>query len=159
MSPGRRYLEKTFVHAACTLRKEIITSVWGKHCAGSLFYLHFASWFLSSANAVPWLLKIGLWHLQKPRHAVSLIVLALWLCACQLLYTWARIFKLLRSPRIDSKEPIPPGCVAWRAGTTTPIPTRLLAPIIDCLKIPALEQNWNTVLPASLTIGWHAGWA
>jgi hypothetical protein len=30
----------------------------------------------------------------------------------------ARIFKLLRSPRIDSKEPIPPGCVAWRAGTT-----------------------------------------
>jgi hypothetical protein len=27
-----------------------------------------------------------------------------------------RIFKLLR---IDSKEPIPPGCVAWRAGTTT----------------------------------------
>ncbi len=31
----------------------------------------------------------------------------------------ARIFELLRSPRIDSKEPIPPGCVAWRAGTTT----------------------------------------
>ncbi len=28
-----------------------------------------------------------------------------------------RIFKLLRSPRIDSKS-IPPGCVAWRAGTT-----------------------------------------
>jgi hypothetical protein len=27
----------------------------------------------------------------------------------------ARIFKLLRSPRIDSKEPIPPVCVA-RAG-------------------------------------------
>ncbi len=24
----------------------------------------------------------------------------------------AGIFKLLRSPRIDSKEPIPPGCVA-----------------------------------------------
>ncbi len=31
----------------------------------------------------------------------------------------ARIFKLLRAPRIDSKEPIPPDCVAWRAGTTT----------------------------------------
>jgi hypothetical protein len=31
----------------------------------------------------------------------------------------ARIFKLLRSPRIDSEEPIPPGCVAWRPGTTT----------------------------------------
>jgi hypothetical protein len=29
------------------------------------------------------------------------------------------IFKLLRSPRIDSKEPIPHDCVAWRAGTTT----------------------------------------
>ncbi len=32
---------------------------------------------------------------------------------------WARIFKLSRSPRIDSEEPIPPGCVAWRAGTKT----------------------------------------
>jgi len=31
----------------------------------------------------------------------------------------ARIFKLLRCPRSESKEPIPPGCVAWRAGTTT----------------------------------------
>ncbi len=37
----------------------------------------------------------------------------------------ARIFKLLRSPRIDSKEPIPPAYVAelqflnmlWRLGT------------------------------------------
>jgi hypothetical protein len=27
-------------------------------------------------------------------------------------YSRVRIFKLLRSPRIDSKEPIPPGCVA-----------------------------------------------
>ncbi len=26
----------------------------------------------------------------------------------------ARIFKLLRSPRINSNEPIPSGCVAWR---------------------------------------------
>jgi hypothetical protein len=31
----------------------------------------------------------------------------------------ARIFKLLRSPRIDFKEPIPPAYVAWGAGTTT----------------------------------------
>ena len=31
----------------------------------------------------------------------------------------ARIFKLLRSPRIDFKEPIAPGCVAWQAGTIT----------------------------------------
>ncbi len=30
----------------------------------------------------------------------------------------ARIFKLLRSQRIDSKEPTPPGCVGW-GGTTT----------------------------------------
>ncbi len=28
-------------------------------------------------------------------------------------------FKLLRSPRIDSKESIPPAYVAWLAGTTT----------------------------------------
>jgi hypothetical protein len=51
--------------------------------------------------------------------------------------SWARIFKFLRSPRIYSKEPLPHGCVAWRAGTTTPFPTRFLAPI-DGLKIPAL---------------------
>ncbi len=28
-------------------------------------------------------------------------------------------FNFLRSPRIDSEEPIPPGCEAWRAGKTT----------------------------------------
>jgi hypothetical protein len=44
----------------------------------------------------------------------------------------ARMFKLSRSPRIDSKELILPTYVAWRAG----IPTRFLAPI-DCLKIQA----------------------
>ena len=49
---------------------------------------------------------------------------------------WARIFKLLRSPRIDPKKPISPGCVAWQAGTIT-LPPRFLAPI-DCLKITAL---------------------
>jgi len=31
----------------------------------------------------------------------------------------ARIFKLLRSPKIDSEEPIPPGCLAWRASKKT----------------------------------------
>ncbi len=31
----------------------------------------------------------------------------------------ARIFKLLRSPRIDFKESMPLAYVAWRAGTTT----------------------------------------
>ncbi len=42
-------------------------------------------------------------------------------------------FKLLRSPRIDSKEPIPPG---WKVRYDNLTPTRLKAPI-DCLKIPA----------------------
>ncbi len=32
---------------------------------------------------------------------------------------WARIFKLLRGPKINSKEPIPPPYVAWRAGKTS----------------------------------------
>ncbi len=31
----------------------------------------------------------------------------------------AQIFKLLRSPRIDSKESSTPAYVAWRAGKTT----------------------------------------
>ncbi len=35
------------------------------------------------------------------------------LCWRTLEISRARIFKLLRSPRIDSKEPIPPDCVAW----------------------------------------------
>ena len=48
----------------------------------------------------------------------------------------ARIFKLLRSPRIDSKDYIPPAYVAWRAGTTTLFLTRFLAPL-NCSKIPA----------------------
>ncbi len=31
----------------------------------------------------------------------------------------ARIFKIIRSPGIDSNESVPPDYVAWRAGTTT----------------------------------------
>ncbi len=31
----------------------------------------------------------------------------------------ARIFKLLRSPRVNSKESTPPAYVAWQDGTTT----------------------------------------
>jgi hypothetical protein len=34
----------------------------------------------------------------------------------------ARIFELLLSTSIDSKESIPPADVAWRAGTTTLFP-------------------------------------
>ncbi len=45
----------------------------------------------------------------------------------------ARIFKLLRSPRIDSKEPIPPGRVALAGRYDNPVPTRFLAPV-DCKK-------------------------
>jgi hypothetical protein len=48
----------------------------------------------------------------------------------------ARIFKPLGIPRIASKEPIPPGCVAWWNWYDNPTPTRFLAPI-DCSKIPA----------------------
>jgi hypothetical protein len=29
---------------------------------------------------------------------------------------------------MDSKEPIPPGCVSWRASIDKPIPTRFLLP-------------------------------
>ncbi len=32
---------------------------------------------------------------------------------------WARIFKRVWGPGIDSKEWIPPAYVAWRAGTIT----------------------------------------
>jgi hypothetical protein len=49
--------------------------------------------------------------------------------------TKVRIFKLVRSTRIDSKEPIARLCS--RAGRYNPIPPRFLASI-DCLKIPAL---------------------
>jgi hypothetical protein len=43
----------------------------------------------------------------------------MWVQGIEVRATRARIFKLLRSPRIDSKELIPLGCGAWRAGTTT----------------------------------------
>jgi hypothetical protein len=54
-------------------------------------------------------------------------------------FIWARIFKLLRNQRIDSKEPIPSGYVAWRADTTTKfaIPT---GPPIDCSKNSSTES-------------------
>ncbi len=59
----------------------------------------------------------------------------------------ARIFKLLRNPRIDSKEPIPPGCVDWGNWYDNPILARSLAPI-DCLKIPALFTELFRNVPA-----------
>ncbi len=54
------------------------------------------------------------------------------------------------SPRIDSKGPIPPAYVAWRAGPENPTPTRFLAPI-DCLKIPALNcPSWGPIVLGTL---------
>jgi hypothetical protein len=51
--------------------------------------------------------------------------------------TWARIFKLLMSPRIDSKDSL----AGWYGNT---IPNRFLAPI-DCLKFqhwPVFDATW-----------------
>ncbi len=60
---------------------------------------------------------------------------------------WARIFKLLSSPSIDSKESIPPAYVAMAGRYNNPIPTRflwILTPI-DRLKVqqgpPSLMQK------------------
>ncbi len=36
-----------------------------------------------------------------------------------LLVTWARIFKLVRGPGLETKKSIPPAYVDWRAGTIT----------------------------------------
>jgi hypothetical protein len=67
---------------------------------------------LSNANTFSFLIG-NTFHVRYP----SLILLGLITKGM----SSARIFKLLRSPRIDSNEPIQPGCVAWRAGTTTPL--------------------------------------
>ncbi len=57
------------------------------------------------------------------------------------MFSESELLKVLRSPRIDSKEPIPPGCVAWRAGTkpysySVPSPHRLFknfsTALMDC---------------------------
>jgi hypothetical protein len=50
----------------------------------------------------------------------------------------ALVFKTFKEPAgIDSKDSILPANVAWRAGTTKPIPTKFLAPI-DCSEILTL---------------------
>ena len=66
----------------------------------------------------------------------------------------ARIFKILRCPRIDSKEPIPPGCVALAGRYDNLNHTRFLA-LMDCLKIPAL--GFLKVYKFGLWLVWH-GW-
>ncbi len=52
-------------------------------------------------------------------------------------FIWARIFKLLRSPRIDSQGTNSARLCSLAGRYHNPIPTRFLAPV-DCLKIPAL---------------------
>ncbi len=60
-----------------------------------------------------------------------------WFGFVDLTFTRAPLFKFLRIPKIDSKEPIPPGCVCSLSGRyDNLIFTRFLASI-DCLKIPA----------------------
>ncbi len=63
------------------------------------------------------------WAILPPINPSQLrkVVHGYWWSHTYSFYKWsgARIFKLLRSPRIDSKESIPLACVAWRAGTTT----------------------------------------
>ncbi len=58
---------------------------------------------------------------------------------------WARIFIILRSQRINSKEPIPPGCVAWAR-----IFKRLWSPGIDSKEwIPPVYVAWR---PGTITL-------
>ncbi len=62
------------------------------------------------------------------------------LCNSQEILIRARIFKLLRSPGINSKESIPPAYVAWRTGAKALFLLGSEAPI-GCLKMPALVVN------------------
>ncbi len=72
----------------------------------------------------------------------------------------ARIFKPLRNPIIDSKEPIPPSCVGWQAGSTTlflhgsqhpqivsKFQHRIHGPLIYCFPLPSgfkMCAGWGT---------------
>jgi hypothetical protein len=67
------------------------------------------------------------------------------------------LFKLLRSPRIDSKEPITVGRVALTGRYDNPVPTRFLAPI-GCLKIPAQFQFWVWFINCFFFIFSYASW-
>jgi hypothetical protein len=64
----------------------------------------------------------------------------------------ARILKLLRSPRIDSKESIPPAFAAWRAGTTTRFlaPNRLLKNSSTGHEGRQIDANANASRPRKL---------
>ncbi len=58
----------------------------------------------------------------------------------------AGIFKLLRSPGIDSKEIDSASLCSLAGQYVNPIPTRFLAPI-NCLKIPALSGRYDNPIP------------
>ncbi len=60
--------------------------------------------------AATWVVSICLASRSDPLHHQS--------CKQERI-SWARIFKRLWSPGIDSKASIPPAYVAWRAGTIT----------------------------------------
>ncbi len=68
-------------------------------------------------------------------------------------------FVLLRSPRIDAKEPIPPGCVTWWAGTATLFllgsqPHRLFKNSSTASRRPpALSSHWREQNSFCLAIG------
>ncbi len=70
------------------------------------------------------------------------------ICQCRLQFR-ARFFKLLRIPRIDYKEPIPPGHVAWRPvrqpySYSLPSPHRLFYNSSTVRNILAKNASWYT---------------
>jgi hypothetical protein len=86
-------------------------------------------------------------------------------------FSFSRILKLLRSPRIDSKEPIPHGCVVRRAGTTTlfllPSPHRWLKnssivlylfSVLPCVCSPSPSRTSSHATPAGRSFATRARW-
>ncbi len=88
-------------------------------------------------------------NLLLPAESVSS---SCWWWGLKRSWIWARIFKLLRSPGIDSNKPIPPAYVTLARRCNNPIPTWFLAPI-ECLKIPALMAQ--PIAPFQRTVIWE----
>jgi hypothetical protein len=72
-----------------------------------------AAWYIKTNEAKPWLINWGQKFLCTWHHDHSNLYTATHT------HYRARIFKLPRSPRINSKESIPSAYVAWRASKTT----------------------------------------
>ncbi len=83
---------------------------------------HATHWLTTrwSGVAAHWSHKIRLWPLVWNTETVLLSFSGFKESISPAYVARARIFKLLRSPRTDSKEPIPPGCVAWRGPVRQP---------------------------------------